>query len=88
MLGYPDIYSAGDHIPEIVESKPIGCEGIDDRLIEYYKKKGEHLKDTAKLPEGGGWLLVQFGADTEKDADDQARALDGEAAAGSPMRPP
>ncbi len=75
VLGYPDIYSAGDHIPEILESKPIGCEGIDERLIEYYKKKGEELKETAKLPEGGGWLLVQFGADTRADADGQARAL-------------
>jgi FAD/FMN-containing dehydrogenase/Fe-S oxidoreductase len=75
VLGYPDIYSAGDHIPEILEARPIGCEGIDDRLIQYYKKKGEHVKDAAKLPEGGGWLLVQFGADTKKEADDQARAL-------------
>ena len=75
VLGYPDIYTAGDHIPEIVAAHPIGCEGIDDRLIGYYKKKGEHVKDAAKLPEGGGWLLVQFGGDTAKEADDQARAL-------------
>jgi FAD/FMN-containing dehydrogenase/Fe-S oxidoreductase len=75
VLGYPDIYSAGDHIPEILESRPIGCEGIDDRLIQYYKKKGEHLKDTAKLPEGGGWLLVQFGGDTEEEADQKARDM-------------
>ena len=75
VLGYPDIYSAGDHIPEIVAAGPIGCEGIDDRLIHYYKKKGEHVQDTAKLPEGGGWLLVQFGADTTEEADEQARSL-------------
>ncbi len=75
VLGYPDIYSAGDHVPEVVASHPIGCEGLDDRLIHYYKKKGEHVKDTTMLPEGGGWLLVQFGADTRKDSDDQARAL-------------
>jgi FAD/FMN-containing dehydrogenase/Fe-S oxidoreductase len=75
VLGYPDIYTAGDHIPEVVATHPIGCEGIDERLIEFYKKKGEHLRDTAKLPEGGGWLLVQYGADTRKEADEQARAL-------------
>lgn len=75
VLGYPDIYSAGDHIPEILEAHPIGCEGLDDRLIGYYKKKGEHLRETAKLPEGDGWLLVQFGADTREHADAQARAL-------------
>lgn len=75
VLGYPDIYSAGDHIPEILEAHPIGCEGLDDRLIGYYKKKGEHLKETAQLPEGGGWLLVQFGADTREHADEEARAM-------------
>lgn len=75
VLGYPDIYTAGDHIPEILEAHPIGLEGIDERLIEYYKKKGEHLRDTAKLPEGGGWLLVQFGADTREESDGQAHAL-------------
>ncbi len=75
VLGYPDIYSAGDHIPEVVEARPIGCEGIDDRLIDYDRKKGQHLGEMAKLPEGGGWLLVQFGADTRQEADNQARAL-------------
>ncbi|HUB81821.1 MAG TPA: FAD-linked oxidase C-terminal domain-containing protein [Bryobacteraceae bacterium] len=75
VLGYPDIYSAGDHIPEVLEAHPIGCEGIDDRLIGYYKKKGEYLEDMKKLPEGSGWLLVQFGADTKQEADEQARAL-------------
>jgi FAD/FMN-containing dehydrogenase/Fe-S oxidoreductase len=75
VLGYPDIYSAGDHIPEIVATGPIGCEGIDDRLIHFYKKKGEHLKETAELPEGGGWLLVQFGADTKEEADERARSM-------------
>ena len=75
VLGYPDVYSAGDHIPEVVAAGPIGCEGLDDRLIHYYKKKGEHVDDTAKLPPGGGWLLVQFGADTMDQADDRARSL-------------
>jgi len=75
VLGYPDIYTAGDHISEIIAAHPIGCEGVDDRLIRFYKKKGEHVKDLSLLPEGGGWLWVQFGADTKKEADDQARAL-------------
>ncbi len=75
VLGYPDVYSAGDHVPEVVAAGPIGCEGLDDRLIHYYKKKGEHVDDTAKLPPGGGWLLVQFGGDTMDQATDQARSL-------------
>ncbi|MGZ5615711.1 MAG: FAD-binding oxidoreductase, partial [Methylobacter sp.] len=33
VLGYPDVFSAGDHVPEVLEHKPIGLEGIDDRLV-------------------------------------------------------
>jgi len=32
VLGYPDVYSAGDHILEVLEAKPVGLEGMDDRL--------------------------------------------------------
>lgn len=36
-LGYPDAYSAGDHVTQIMEYHPIGLEGIDDLLIKYMK---------------------------------------------------
>ena len=75
VLGYPDVYSAGDHIPEIREAHPIGLEGLDDRLIDYMKKKGMHPDDVAMLPEGGGWLLVEFGGETKEESDAQAREL-------------
>src|SRR5438067_4915789 len=29
VLGYPDIYVAGDHVPEIMAPKPIACEALD-----------------------------------------------------------
>ncbi len=73
VLGYPDVFSAGDHVPEILKFKPIGLEGIDNLLIDYMKKKGMNLKDTKLLPEGGGWLLVEFGDDTVEKSDNQAK---------------
>lgn len=75
VLGYPDIYSAGDHVPEVMASKPIGCEAIDDRLIHYMRKKRLHLRDVTLLPDGKGFLLVEFGGDTKEDSDRQAHAL-------------
>jgi Fe-S oxidoreductase len=33
------------------------------------------LADVALLPEGGGWLLVEFGAETRQESSDQAKAL-------------
>jgi FAD/FMN-containing dehydrogenase len=75
VLGYPDVYHAGDHVPEVLESKPMGLEGIDYFLLENMKKKGLHVKDISSLPEGKGWLLVQLPGDTLEEADGKAREL-------------
>ncbi|HZP16828.1 MAG TPA: FAD-binding oxidoreductase, partial [Terriglobales bacterium] len=62
VLGYPDVYEAADHITEILEYKPIALEGLDDRLIKDIRKKGGPTRDYLPLlPEGGGWLMVEFG---------------------------
>ncbi|HEY3476496.1 MAG TPA: FAD-binding and (Fe-S)-binding domain-containing protein [Anaerolineales bacterium] len=61
VLGYPDVYTAGDHVPEILEYGPIGLEGIDDRLVDYMYRSDLHETDLGLLPEGSGWLLVEFG---------------------------
>ena len=76
VLGYPSIYEAGDHIPQILEYKPIGLEGLDEFLIGNVKKKGMPQRDDlSALPEGKGWLIVEFGADTTDEAEQQARQL-------------
>ena len=75
VLGYPDIYTAGDHITEILEYKPVGLEGIDDVLIDGMKKKHLHPEDFELLPEGKGWLLVEFGGGTSEEADAKANGF-------------
>jgi Fe-S oxidoreductase len=75
VLGYPDVYHAGDHVPDALEYQPIGLEGLDDRFISDLKKKGLNLADIALLPSGGGWLLVEFGGETKEAADEKARRL-------------
>ncbi|HEX5471370.1 MAG TPA: FAD-binding oxidoreductase, partial [Lacipirellulaceae bacterium] len=39
VLGYPSVYEAADHIVQIRECRPIGLEGIDDKLVQYMKRK-------------------------------------------------
>src|SRR5437763_862497 len=34
VLGYPDVFEAADHVTEIMTFKPIGLEGMDDRLVK------------------------------------------------------
>jgi FAD/FMN-containing dehydrogenase/Fe-S oxidoreductase len=75
VVAYPDIYQCADHVPEIMAHKPIGLEGFDDLLVSYTRMKGINSEGLALLPEGGGWLMVEFGAETAREAESQARAL-------------
>ncbi len=73
VVGFDSIFDAGEIIPRVREHRPIGCEGFDRRLIEYDQKKRSLLDDIALLPEGNGWLLIEFGGQTKEEADDRAR---------------
>ena len=73
VLGYPDAYSAGDHVTEVMDFGPIGLEGLDDRLLRDLQKKDLHARNISLLPEGNGWLLVEFGADSRAEAYAKAR---------------
>jgi FAD/FMN-containing dehydrogenase/Fe-S oxidoreductase len=69
VLGYPDIYTAGDHIPEVLEFGPVGLEGMDVRLIEYMRQIRLNIDKLHLLPDGGGWLIAELGADTPEEVD-------------------
>ena len=75
VVAYPDIYECADHIPEILEYKPIGLEGFDDLLAYYERTKGINPEGLSLLPEGNGWLLVEFGAESLPGAEMQAQRL-------------
>jgi len=75
VLGYPDVYTAADHLMEVLAYQPIALEGMDDRLINDVRRKGLHPEGLALLPEGGGWLLAEFGGETREEADARARKL-------------
>jgi FAD/FMN-containing dehydrogenase/Fe-S oxidoreductase len=75
VLGYSDVFVAGDHTSEVMAAGPIGCEGIDQGLVDDMRHKGLHPRDIQLLPEGGGWLLVEFGGNSKQESDNRARAL-------------
>jgi FAD/FMN-containing dehydrogenase/Fe-S oxidoreductase len=75
VLGYPDLYCGCDQIPFMLNYNPIGLEGFDDGLINDVKRKGLYPEAVPLLPEGGGWLMAEFGADTKKNALEQAHAF-------------
>lgn len=73
VLGYPDVYHAADDVPRLLEYKPIGLEGFDDLLVQDMARKNMHPEGRGLLPPGNGWLLVEFGGETEAEANANAR---------------
>ncbi len=75
VLGFGDIYLAADAVGDVTAAGPIGLEGIDELLVRHSRKKNLNPKGLALLPDGQGWLLVEFGADTTADAEALAERL-------------
>src|SRR5579863_1606423 len=72
-LGYSDTFSAADHVPEILPLKPIGLEGFEGSIVDGLKKK--NAPNLELIPEGRGFLLVEFGSNDPAEADAKARQL-------------
>ena len=75
VLGYEDIYIAADDVPRLLEFGPIGLEGIDDRLVNDMREKKLNLDKLPLLPQGRGWLLVEFGGETKEESDANAQKM-------------
>jgi FAD/FMN-containing dehydrogenase/Fe-S oxidoreductase len=72
-LGYRDVFTAADRVPEILEFAPIGLEGLEGTIIDGLRKKNApHLQ---LVPFGRGIVLVEFGADDAAEADSTAKRL-------------
>jgi FAD/FMN-containing dehydrogenase/Fe-S oxidoreductase len=75
VLGFEDVFAAGDAVPRVLEHDPIGLEGIDEELIRYMHLKHLREDNLQELPKGGGWLLAEFGGDSRDEAESAARSL-------------
>ncbi len=77
VIGFADIFLAGDAVPEIMAAGPMACEGLDLSIIGGLRSRGLRLDDIALLPPGNAWLMVEFGGDTREEALGKARKLEG-----------
>src|SRR5688572_11367999 len=77
VLGFPDIGAAGDAVPRVLATGPIACEGLDEAIIGGLRERRLRLDDIALLPPGKAWLMVEYGADTQAEVLEKARALPG-----------
>ena len=63
VLGFKDIYTAGDTVPDIMPFKPIAMEGLDWTIIGGLLDRNLRQAEVAMLPPGRAWILVELAAD-------------------------
>ena len=74
-LGFEDAFIAADHVPAVLKLKPIGLEGFDGLLVDFMLRKNLVVDDVKLLPEGRGFLLCEFGADSDEEVEAIADSL-------------
>jgi FAD/FMN-containing dehydrogenase/Fe-S oxidoreductase len=75
VLGFPDAYTAADHVTVIRELGPLTIEGMDAGLIAALRASNPVETASQALPEGGGWLYVETGGGTRAEAEAAAHAV-------------
>ncbi|HEY1541921.1 MAG TPA: FAD-binding and (Fe-S)-binding domain-containing protein [Xanthobacteraceae bacterium] len=65
VIAFPDIFTAADAVPEILDYGPIALEAIDDLFVKFVRRKHIDTDKIKGLPEGGSWLLAEFAADDD-----------------------
>jgi FAD/FMN-containing dehydrogenase/Fe-S oxidoreductase len=67
-LGFPDIYTAADAVPEFLQCSPLAIEGLDRQIIRGLEARNLAAAEIAMLPEGDAWVLMEFGGENPEDA--------------------
>lgn len=72
VLGYPDMATAADAVPALLAHRPLALEGLDARIVDVVRRR-KGASAVPELPEGEGWLFVEFGGDEQAEVDARAR---------------
>jgi FAD/FMN-containing dehydrogenase/Fe-S oxidoreductase len=73
VVGYRDVFTAADHVPDVLPLMPTGLEGMDHKLFEWTVERGGKEANIRLMPGGFAWLFIEFGGDSKEDSDAQAR---------------
>ena len=66
VLGFEDIFQAGDTVPDILPFKPIAMEGLDWAIVGGLIDRNLRLEEVALLPEGKAWIMMELAAADER----------------------
>jgi Fe-S oxidoreductase len=85
VVGYPDAATAADHVPELLGTAGlIGLECFDAGVLDNLAKHGEHIPGMDELPPGAAWLLAEYGAQSQDEANDLVESARSHVGGGQP----
>ena len=85
VVGYADAAQAADHVPGLLKTDGlIGLECFDAGVLDNLAKHGEHIPGMDELPEGSAWLLAEYGAQAQDEANEMVEAARKKAGDGRP----
>jgi len=76
VLGFKDIFDAGDIVPSVMPFSPIAMEGLDWNIIGGLNDRNLRQREVALLPKGRAWLLIELAVTTEAALDSQCITFD------------
>jgi FAD/FMN-containing dehydrogenase/Fe-S oxidoreductase len=85
VIGHQDAPTAADHVPSLLTGEGlIALECFDQGIIDNIHKHDEHVPGIDELPPGGAWLLAEYGAGSQGEANAMASSAMRGLTAGSP----
>ena len=71
VLGYPSMADAGDDVVSFLHLEPAAIEGLDSRIVDVFMQS---RPTSVELPQGAGWLFIEFAGNNEAALRVQAEA--------------
>ena len=71
VLGFHDIFTAGDAVGAILPFKPIAMEGLDWGIVGGLQDRKLKQQEVSLLPDGRAWILIELAASTAQSVDEQ-----------------
>ena len=81
VVGYPDVVTAAEHVRDFTDSTKthheqlLALEAFDGAVAANLRMRGMHPPGMDEVPEGDAWLLAEYGAETQDEADAAARTF-------------